>query len=166
MKSRFRRYAVGAVAVVAVIFIPDLDSQDGYWESFDADGILPRPGWNFGLVWFYSHHEGIGQEFSYEETSALPDWVSTYRSIAIDKGVRYHIVIEAWPVKTDTGEHSHYYQRTKWWADGEAEPEQWMEFTDVEGSPLPPGEFCVALVSHRSQVEYGPVGVLPLEHRQ
>jgi hypothetical protein len=132
----------------------------------DVDGILPRRGWNFSLVWFYSHYEGIGQEFSYKETSALPEWVSTYRSMGLEQDVRYFIVIEAWPVKTEAGGHSHYRQRMKWWAEGEPQPIQWMELTDVEGSPLPYGEFCVALVAHRSQVEYGPVRVLPLDRLQ
>jgi hypothetical protein len=129
----------------------------------DRDGILPRRGWNFSLVWFYSHYGGVGQEFSYKDTGAPPEWVSNYRSIALQPDVRYDIVIEAWPVESSTGEHLYYQQRMKWWADGEPEPEEWMELSDIEGSPLPPGEFCVALVSHRSQVEFGAVRVLPLE---
>ena len=131
----------------------------------DRDGMLPRRGWNFSLVWYYSHYGGIGQEFSYKETSALPDWVSNYRSLEIESGVRYHIIVEAGPVANADGGHSHYYQRMKWWPEGGEEPVEWMDFTDVEGSPLPPGEFCVALVAHRSLVEYGPVRVLPLDGR-
>lgn len=131
----------------------------------DVDGLLPRRGWNFSLVWFYSHYDGIGQEFSYKEDSSPPEWASTYRSFPVENDVRYFIVVEAWPVTTDAGEHSHYRQRMKWWAEGLPEPAYWMDLTDVEGAPLPPGEFCVALVAHRSQVEYGPVRVLPIDRR-
>jgi hypothetical protein len=132
----------------------------------DVDGVLPRRGWNFSLVWFYSHYEGVGQEFSYKETGALPEWVSNYRSIDMETNVRYHIVIEAWPVNDEEGAHLYYRQRMKWWAEGQQEPEHWMDFTDIQGSPLPEGEFCVALVAHRSQVEYGAVRVLPIHHQK
>jgi hypothetical protein len=129
----------------------------------DRDGILPRRGWNFSLVWFYSHYGGVGQEFSYKDSSALPDWASNYRSIHLQEDVPYRVVVEAGPVRHADGSHWCYYQRMKWWVEGEPEPEEWMELTDIVGSPLPPGEFSVALVAHRSQVEYGPVRVLPVE---
>lgn len=131
----------------------------------DRDGVLPRRGWNFSLVWYYSHYEGVGQEFSYKDSAALPAWASNYRSFELRKNVLYQIVVEAGPVDDANGGHSHYYQRMKWWIAGETEPEEWMELVDNAGSPLPRGEFGVALVAHRSQVEYGPVRVLPIQNQ-
>jgi hypothetical protein len=129
----------------------------------DRDDVLPSRGWNFSLVWYYSWYKGIGQEFSYKESSALPEWVSNYQDYELEPDVLYRIVVECGPVVDDDGKHLRFFQRMKWWADGQPEPTIWMELTDVQGAPLPPGEFCVALVAHRSQVEFGPVRVLPLE---
>jgi hypothetical protein len=35
----------------------------------------------------------------------------------------------------------------------------WMELQDSSGSPLPYGEYGVALVAHRCKVEFGPVDI-------
>jgi hypothetical protein len=132
----------------------------------DRDGVLPRRGWNFSCVWYYSHYEGIGQEFSYKDTGALPEWVANYRNLDVRPDVKYRLVIECGPATDEDGKHAYFFQRMKWWRDGEAEPEEWMELTDVQGSPLPAGEYCVALVSHRSQVEFGAVRVTQLIEEQ
>jgi hypothetical protein len=128
----------------------------------DAGGTVPRRGWNFSCVWYYSHYDGIGQEFSYKDTGALPEWVSNYRYLDVQMNVKYRLVIECGPATDAQGNHAYHFQRFKWWRDGDVEPDEWMELTDVQGAPLPAGEYCVALVSHRSQVEYGAVRVLPL----
>lgn len=129
----------------------------------DRDGARPRRGWSFSLVWYYSHYEGVGQEFSYRDSAASPAWVSLYRNIDLPPDSRHFIVVECRPVTGPDGSHRHYSQRMKWWLEGEDEPEEWMELQDAEGAPLPPGEYAVALVAHRSQVEFGPVEVTALE---
>jgi len=131
----------------------------------DRDGKLPRRGWNFSLAWYYSHYEGVGQEFSYKDSSEPPDWMSNYRSLELVPDAHYQLVIECGQVVEADGRHVRYCQRMKWWAVGDPEPQDWMTLWDTPGSPLPPGEFCVALNSHRSQVEFGPVVVTPLEDR-
>jgi hypothetical protein len=128
----------------------------------DKDDLLPRRGWNFSLFWYYSHYEGVGQEFSYRDSNLPPDWVSNYKNAPLEKNGRYHLVVEGGPVQDSKGNHLYYYQRSKWWPWGEDEPEEWMELTDRQGAPLPPGEFCVALNAHRCKVEFGTVRVLPM----
>jgi hypothetical protein len=128
----------------------------------DADGLLPRRGWNFSLLWYYSHYEGVGQEFSYRDSGAAPDWVANYRNLRMRPDTRWHLVVECGPVQDALGDHVYYYQRSKWWPYGDEEPEEWLVLTDRQGATLPPGEFCVALNAHRVRVEFGAVRVLPM----
>ena len=129
----------------------------------DNENVRPRRGWNFSLAWYYSHYEGVGMEFSYKNGKEEPEWISTYRPFKPKPGVRYHLIVDVWPEFDEKGRHSRYKQRMKWYAEGETIPYDWMEITDVEGSPIPEGEYGVALVAHRSQVEFGPIVVTPLE---
>jgi hypothetical protein len=86
-----------------------------------------------------------------------------YRDFDLQPDSRYLLLVECRPVTGPDGTHRHYSQRMKWWLEGDKEPDAWMELHDAGGAPLPPGEYAVALVAHRSQVEFGPVKVTALE---
>jgi hypothetical protein len=47
----------------------------------------------------------------------------------------------------------------RWRGGGDATDGVWFELADREGAPLPVGEYAVALVAHRCQVDFGPVRV-------
>jgi hypothetical protein len=127
----------------------------------DGASIRPRRGWNFSLVWFYSRYNGVGMEFSYKYGNAQPDWISSYRNLTLAANVRYFLAVEAWPELDAAGAHKRYRQRMQWWTEGEPPPHEWIELTDAEGAPIPPGEYAVALNAHRSQVDFGPVVIKP-----
>jgi hypothetical protein len=131
----------------------------------DDPGVRPRRGWNFSLVWWWSRYEGYGSEFSYRHGEGSPEWVNSYRNFEVEPGVRYRVVVEAWPEVDPGGRHLRYRQRAKWWKAGEPEPEHWVEIADDQGAPLPQGEYGVGLVAYWSQVEFGPVTILPMEPR-
>jgi hypothetical protein len=73
------------------------------------------------------------------------------------------LTAECVPELDEDGNHLRYRQRLKWHADGEPAPDEWIELTDTQGAPLPPGEYAVGLVTHRCQVDFGPVTVTPIE---
>ena len=100
-------------------------------------------------------------EFSYKLADADPQWVSTYRNLELAPDQRYFITVEVWPEYDKQGKHVRYAQRMKWKRENEAATE-WMELEDVEGSQLPIGEYGVALVAHRCQVDFGTVRVTPI----
>lgn len=127
----------------------------------DDPGTSPRRGWNFSLAWYYSHYHGVGMDFSYKYGEASPVWVNSYRNLDLKPGLRYFLITETWPEQDATGHHRYYRQRLKWWPETGRAPDEWIELTDVEGAPIPPREYGVALVAHRSQVEFGPVTVTP-----
>lgn len=129
----------------------------------DDPGVSPRRGWNFSLVWFYSRYNGVGSEFSYKYGDNPPAWISSYRDLMLEPGRRYFLVMETWPEQDATGHHLRYRQRMKWWPEGGTEPGEWIELADTEGAPIPPREYGVALIAHRSQVEFGPVVITPIE---
>ncbi|OHB35911.1 MAG: hypothetical protein A2Y08_04035 [Planctomycetes bacterium GWA2_40_7] len=129
----------------------------------DSQGITPRRGWNFCIAWFYSRYKGVGMEFSYKQGDLSPKWISTYRNFNVEENRKYFLNVECWPEREETGRHVLYRQRMKWWAEGESEPDNWMELDDIAGSTLPDGEYAVALVAHRSQVDFGPVTVKPIK---
>ncbi|MDY6949997.1 MAG: hypothetical protein SWE60_00660 [Thermodesulfobacteriota bacterium] len=128
------------------------------------DDVRPRRGWNFSLGWYYSHYHGIGMEFSYKHGDDDLKWVATYLGdYDVEAGTKYFVVIETWPELDPKGSHLRYRQRMKWWAEREQEPPGWMDLADTEGCPIPEGEYAIALNAHRSQVEFGPVLVEPLQ---
>lgn len=129
----------------------------------DDPDRIPRRGWNFSIAWYYSHYDGVGMEFSYKQGAKPPDWLSTYLNYAIRPDTRYRIVTETRTEVDKTGRHLRYRQRMKWWAEDEPEPGSWMDLSDSEGCALKPGPYAVALVAHRSQVEFGPVRVERLD---
>ncbi len=128
----------------------------------DEIGVSPRRGWAYGIAWFYSTYNGIGAEFSYKAGKEDHDWVASYRNCECDRNVSYKVIAECFPEITPEGEHLHYRQRVKWFAAKDNEPDIWLEVTDTEGVPLPESEYAVALVAHRTQVEFGNVTVTAL----
>lgn len=128
----------------------------------DDPGVSPRRGWNFSLAWFYSHYNGAGLEFSYKHGGFPPSWISSYRDLTLQENSRYFLTVECWPEVDAVGRHRCYRQRMKWWPEKGAEPKGWIELADIEGAPLPPREYGVALIAHRCQVEFGPVHVTPI----
>ncbi|NEP13495.1 MAG: hypothetical protein F6K14_25475 [Symploca sp. SIO2C1] len=125
----------------------------------DEVGISPRRGWIYSIAWFDPHRGGGGVEFGIKDGDAPRKWVDSYRQFKVEAGVKYFITAESWPVLDEAGEHLHYVQRMKWWQEGEPESDQWLELTDVEGCPMPVGEYAVGLVAHRCQADFGPVTV-------
>lgn len=128
----------------------------------DDVGVVPRRGWNLGLVWWWDRYEGFGAEFSYKRGPQAPGWVNSYRNLALEAGRRYRIVAEAWPVSDAIGRHSHHVLRAKWWPDGAPEPSGWLQTSDTEGAPLPTGDYGVGLMAFWSQVEFGPILIEPI----
>ena len=129
----------------------------------DDEGMRPRRGWIFGIAWFYSYYKGVGAEFSYKPGKEKPDWVSAYRNYNRDIDKTYRLISECFPEVDEAGNHLRYRLRMKWFVDGEAEPDDWVEVADSEGAPVPEGEYSVALLAHRCQVEFGPVKVTAVD---
>ncbi len=128
----------------------------------DQPGHCPRRGWNFSLGWYYSHYRAVGMEFSYKHGGDDPRWVATYRDLALRSDKPYTIIVEAREVVGDDGNHLRYHQRMQWREDAH-EPTPWMELADDQGAKIPAGEFGVALIAHRCQVDFGPVSIEPLD---
>lgn len=133
------------------------------WGGHPGSETSPRSGWIYSAAWYYSHANGVGQEFARATSNNPSHFVTMYRAMQPVPDAQYHIVVECWPVSTQDDMHSHFTQRTKWWQQGDPEPVAWMTLTDKSGGRLPAGEYSVALVAHRCQVEFGKVRVLPLE---
>ncbi|NET57876.1 MAG: hypothetical protein F6K47_17480 [Symploca sp. SIO2E6] len=125
----------------------------------DEVGVSPRRGWIYAIAWFHPYRNGGGVEFGYKDGDAAKKWVDSYRKFEPEADVRYFITAESWPELDEEGEHLHYQQRMKWWQEGEPESDEWIEVTDAEGAPLPPGEYAVALIAYDCQVDFGPVTV-------
>ncbi len=128
----------------------------------DGAGVSPRRGWSFSLTWYWERYEGVGNEFSYKYGDAPPKWVNSYRNLDLKEGRRYRIVTASGAELDASGRHLRYRQRMKWWAEGEPVPDEWIELADTAGSPIPLGEYGVALIAYRCQVNFGPVVVKPL----
>jgi hypothetical protein len=128
----------------------------------DDPGVGLRRGWNLSVAWFYSRYKGVGIEFSYKHGAAQPRTTKRYRHYTLTPKRRYHLVVEVWPEVNASGRHSFYRKRLKWWMDGEPNSDQWLDLADKDGCPLPPREYAVALIAHRSQVDFGSVVIEPL----
>lgn len=127
----------------------------------DADRS-PRRGWRFGVAWYYSFYKGVGAEFSNKYGKEKPQWLSAYRNFDQKADTTYRIIAECFPEVDAAGKYLRYRQRMKWFIDKEAEPEEWVTLADSEAL-LPEGEYSVAVLVHRSQVEVGKVTVTSLE---
>jgi hypothetical protein len=128
----------------------------------DDPGVTPKRGWSFSLAWYWNRYKGAGNEFSYKHGSEKPAWVNGYRNVPLLENGKYRLIVEVWPVVDADGNHLRYTQRMKWWPADQKEPAHWQQLSDVEGAPLPPGEYGVALICYRTQVEFGPVRIDPL----
>lgn len=127
----------------------------------DPRGRSPRLGWSFSLTWLWSRYQGYGSEFSHKVGDGAPLWCNAYRSFAVAPGTRCFIVAEAWPERSADGRHRRWRQRVKWWAEGQDEPDTWLESCD-DGASLPAGEYGVGLIAYWTQVDYGPVVIRPI----
>ena len=132
----------------------------GHPESGDH---LPRRGWVFSLAWFWDRYRGFGNEFSYTfRDDGNPSWVNGYRNLRVEEGARYHIRAEVVPEVDAAGRHQRYRQKLWWWKEGDDPPNAPLELADTEGTPLPPREYAVAIMSYNAVVDFGPVKVEPL----
>lgn len=129
----------------------------------DSMRNMPREGWNFSLVWYYSHYDAVGIEFSYKDGKLPPAWIATYRNFDLEPGVPYRVKVQCWPKFDMTKKHLGYIQRMKWWERDETEPVEWMETSDIEGAPISPGEYGVTLIAHQVQALFGPVSITALD---
>ena len=130
--------------------------------SPDDRNVTPRRGWRFGVGWYYSLKSGIGISYSYKYGNNIPTSLSSYFEFEPKKDTRYHLVMEAWPQENSESGMSRYQQRMKWWSEEEACPTEWIQLTDQEGILSQHGEYAVALLAHRCQVEFGPVRITSL----
>jgi len=129
----------------------------------DSQDARPRRGWNFSLVWFYSHYDAVGSEFSFKDADDPPAWTAAYRSIDLARDTTYRLLVRCWPERDEDGGLRRHVQRMKWWPADQPEPEAWMTLTDDSGAPIPDREYGVALIAHQCQVEFGAVRVGPYE---
>lgn len=164
-------FSGGRRVVTDAIFREKVDYSNAYgfgvlsmWGGRPDDaGVGLRRGWSFGLTWYWNRYEGVGSEFSYKYGDDPPKWVNSYRNLDLRAGVRYSIEMECWPERDAAGRHVCHRQRVRWWPEGEAAPDAWVEVTDTEGAPLPPGEYGVALIAYHAQVDFGPVLIEALD---
>ncbi len=99
---------------------------------------------------------------SYKKGAGRPLWVSSYRDEPLVPDVPYRVVIEVRDVRDDAGRHLSHRQRMQWWRADTSPPEGWLELDDVEGAPLPEGDYGIGLMAFNCQAEFGPVRVIPL----
>ncbi|BAU63263.1 hypothetical protein STA3757_06230 [Stanieria sp. NIES-3757] len=142
----------------------------------DPEEIYPRRGWSFGIAWFYAPRRGLKNQqapfleagFAYKNGGKRNQAVGNSLPFEPKTGIRYFIISECFPEVDSEGKHRCWRQRLKWWAEGESEPEEWIESTDEiitkQGNQnlLPSGEYAVALLTYRTQVDFGSVTVTPL----
>ncbi|HUU69823.1 MAG TPA: hypothetical protein VM186_09875 [Planctomycetota bacterium] len=128
----------------------------------DEPGVALRRGWLYGAAWFYSPKHGVGSQFSRKHGSQDAVTLEQFRDYPVRPGVRYMVYVEVRPRLDVQGRPDGYHQRMKWWVKGEPVPNEWIEHSCPEGGPLRAGEYGVAIIAHRCQVEFGPVIVRPL----
>lgn len=134
------------------------------WGGHVDDGdVAPRRGWAFGLAWYYSRYRGVAGDFSYKMGDGAEAWAGAYRSLRLEEGRRYRVVVEVRPVLDVAGNHAAYALRMKWWPADEPEPVEWVKVADHPGAALPEGEYGVALLAVYCRADFGPVHVVPLQ---
>jgi hypothetical protein len=133
------------------------------WGGHPEDeSYFPRRGWSFAMAWWWSKPGGAGNEISYKKGAGRPLWVSSYRDEPLVPDVPYRVVIEVRDVRDDAGRHLSHRQRMQWWRADTSPPEGWLELDDVEGAPLPEGDYGIGLMAFNCQAEFGPLRVVPL----
>ena len=134
------------------------------WSGHPDNGnVRPRRGWHYSIAWYYVWYHGVGNSFALKNGDLPERWVASYRNFEVAAGGRYSIKVETWSVVDSQGNHVRFHQRLKWWVYGEPEPDEWLELTDSDGTLFPQQGYAVALIAHRSQVEFGPITVSPLD---
>jgi hypothetical protein len=128
----------------------------------DTDRKVPRRGWNFSLCWYYSKYGALGSEFSYKLGDEAPRWVSAYRNFDLRKDQEFFLEIEIWSDRDSQGRHRRYVQRFRWRSEDSGSWGEWLKLADNAGGNIPEGEYAVALITHRCQVDFGNVTVEPL----
>ena len=129
----------------------------------DNKDVRPRRGWHYSIAWYYVRRQGVGHSFALRNGDSPEIWVESYRNFKVVAGGRYSIKVEAWSTVDSQGNHVRFRQRMKWWVYSEPEPGEWLELADPDGALLPQQGYAVALIAHRSQVEFGPTTVSPLD---
>ncbi|OOZ41132.1 hypothetical protein BOW53_05235 [Solemya pervernicosa gill symbiont] len=126
----------------------------------DQPGHYPRRGWRFGLGWYYSRYPGIGVELSEQLVDSPARFAKQLQNFTITPNQPYNLIIEAeWqrdqqPAVVEL--------RMKWWPEGESEPVHWISVQERAEDVLPSHDYAVALLAHRTQVEFGSVRVMPI----
>jgi hypothetical protein len=128
----------------------------------DPNPRAPRRGWNFSLSWYYSKYGALGSEFSYKQGGEDFRFVSTFQSIDLQMDQRFFLEIEVWPERDSQGQHWRYVQRFRWRSEESVPWSDWLELADNAGGDIPEGEYAVALIAHRCQVDFGSVTIEPL----
>lgn len=124
--------------------------HDPAWER-------PRTGWQYGIAWFYASQKGIGVEFSDREGPDNHSWANSFMNFTVEPGELYHLVIEGRIIVEEIAQ-SVLELRMSWTKDG-GEPSPWITVRDIRSNLRSEAEYAVALVAHRSQVEFGPVQI-------
>lgn len=118
--------------------------------------IQPRRGWRFGIAWFYSNWNGFGVEFSEKRGGNRPRSIDARTPVKTQQPSAWHLVSEAPPSPTG------------WRLDLRLKSLDQPKFAaavtlqDDQGIMSLADEYAVALVAHRSAVEFGPVDIAPL----
>jgi hypothetical protein len=137
----------------------------GLWGGHPDEEVgRLRRGWRYGLGWYYSRYQGVGLEFSNKMSDAAPEWCGNYRNHALKPNQVVRLILECWPEVDADGNHRCFRQRMQWLCGDDSKVFEWLENCDTQGAALPAGEYAVALVAHRSQVEFGPVQITALRN--
>ncbi|HET9062149.1 MAG TPA: hypothetical protein VFO62_02565 [Candidatus Binatia bacterium] len=128
----------------------------------DEPTFRPKRGWLFSLAWFFERQRGVGNEFSQRKGEEPWSFTTAYHDLEIEPNVRYRVITETWPETDAAGAFTRYFQRMKWWPADEPEPVGWIVLADDQRLPLPEGEYGVAFVCYRSQVDIGRVRITAL----
>ena len=128
----------------------------------DSEGILPRRGWLFSLVWYFNRYKGYGAEFSERNGIEKAKFNTAYKSSSIEESRKYSVITECRDEKDDENQHIRYVLRFKWWPSDENEPRDWVSLDDKSGWKLPEREYAIGLVCYNCQVDFGPVYISTL----
>ncbi len=134
-----------------------------FWGGRPEDeSFRPKRGWQFGLAWYFNRYRGVGGEFSTRYGVQPYSFTTAYQDYVLEQGTTYRIIAEARREVDGAGRFRRFDQRMKWWPTGEPEPEAWMVLADDQRLPLPDGDYGVAFICFRTQVELGTVTVASL----
>ncbi len=129
----------------------------------DPEGERPRRGWVYACAWYYDAHKGLGIQLS-QKFGGAPELpvVSKYRSWELVPKTPYRLQVECRPEHDGATGRAVNHLRMKWWEAARPMPEDWIELVDTAAEPLPAGEYAVALLAHRCQVDFGAVRIAAL----